>query len=295
MINYETLNDLPEFTDTNERSLIWSGTSVGHARYLVEDWIFGQWLQLMGGYARVLQYGVLDTNHASYSGHLATSNPAGVTLRLASGAAFVLYNLYLNDANIDFALTNPGYYRLVLSRKPAFYASNPQTVRATLKGPQSQGWPLVIRGTGSRGSESQFELPIARAHSTGAAIDQLIDDRRFFRNLTIPFRRGLGGGSYSWGNASGTAIVPTLGAHAQGGVVRPDEGVVEWPYSYGSIVGDDPVVFFQATMDIADAVPTSTKTIPNMSRNLDALYNNSVGDDFLGLLYLVIGPKYSAV
>jgi hypothetical protein len=162
-----------------EISTLWGGKSVGDAQTPVDAYYYFRYHKMSAGFGRIANYGVLDTNHVTYSNHLDISNSSGVVLRMASGVAVVGYHLYLNDANVDHSLTTRGYYRLVLRA-----ASSTQTVRAVILGPSTVDWPTYLQ------TYENYDLPLCRAHSTGATLDILYDDRRFMRNLSLPRRQG---------------------------------------------------------------------------------------------------------
>lgn len=83
------------------------GCGVGDARAIsAEDWHLFNDVLLCAN--RALQ-GVIDiTTYPGYTGLLAATNPAGNTVRIASGLALVVGILYKNSANVDFDVTGPG-------------------------------------------------------------------------------------------------------------------------------------------------------------------------------------------
>jgi len=163
-----------------ELSYWWGGRTVGDAQYIspYNDRYFLHYLTAFARLGMSRVYGVLHTTNASYSGLLAPSNPAGTTLRMASGAALVHRYLYLNDANYDWTCGTQGYYRLVIR---ATLGSS--VARAALLGPVTNGWPQMTRDS------NIHDIAIARVYSDGATLT-VIDDRRFFRNIVMPVHSG---------------------------------------------------------------------------------------------------------
>jgi hypothetical protein len=228
-----------------EISTIWGGKSVGDAQLIVDAYRWYQYHKMMSRMAKLNNYGILDTNHATYAGHLEPTNPAGTTLRLASGIASVYYHLYTNDANIDFSLAYHGYYRLVLRS-----ALKNQTVRAFLLGPSTVDWPTYFQ------TNDVFDLPICRAHSTGAAIDILYDDRRFARNLSIPRRQGDSVAVTDWQDA-GTATLLPQKVMIQFGSALPGSDLL-YGKNMGGTIGNKAMIF---TCPFAYDDPSTTNIV----------------------------------
>lgn len=216
---------------SDELSLIWGGRSVNDAQLApyTTRWFLFYWTCFARlSLSRI--YGVLYTTNSSYSGLLAPTNPAGTTLRMASGAALNVRLLYLNDANIDWSCAAQGYYRLVVRET---FSLN--TVRATLIGPTTQGWPQVTRDSYIN------DITIARVYSTGAALT-LYDDRRFFRNIVMPVHSGEASYWYI-PNATDQRVRGTL---VQCGAFYPQTSPsVDFPRRYP--VSTAPVVIMGAT------------------------------------------------
>lgn len=163
-----------------ESSLIWGGTTIGDAQDYgsVEDDLFMYYLNSMGGNGLPRRYGVLYTNHASYSGCLAPTNPAGTTLRVANGVALGWRYFYRNTANVDFSCSAIGYYHIVLRS----WRSG-QTVRLMRLGHDTRRYPPALR------TNSYNDLSIALVYSNGATLT-ITDTRRFFRNIVFGTHTG---------------------------------------------------------------------------------------------------------
>jgi len=110
-----------------------------------------------------------------YLNDLEVTNPAGVTLRIATGGAIVYGIPYRNTANVDFALTIPVIgttgWRLVLQ---ADWAA--QTVRLVLLQNVDGGlaWPAVTQTAGVR-----WEISLAVGTITTVPVVAVTDDRSY--------------------------------------------------------------------------------------------------------------------
>lgn len=154
----------------SETSLFWGGTTVGDATLApYDDDEFSDVFRDLLCSDRTTQ-GVLF----GLENNLAITNPAGLTIRTASGYAFVDGKLYVNDDNTDVTLNAaPGasvdYYTLVLQKD--FVA---QTVRVALLGPVNGGpTPAVTQTDGTL-----WEIAIAEITQTSGGTITIIDKRQ---------------------------------------------------------------------------------------------------------------------
>lgn len=168
--------DLRPRLTAGQYSMPWGGTSTGDASlapYDDDEWSDMQSLFL--NYDRTAD-GVLATNHISFTGLLAVTNSPTTTLTIATGAAVVDGKLYYNSSTnaITTTLIKPAagltnYYRVVLRKS---WAS--QTVRATLLGPSTGGYPSLVQTDGTT-----WDVPIARHSLTSGGVSTTTDDRQF--------------------------------------------------------------------------------------------------------------------
>src|SRR3990167_3668567 len=86
-----------------EKSFFWDGEAVGDAiysEYSAEE--FAEYMDLFNITDRYTE-GVRYVKHSSYNGVLEPSNPAGVTIQLATGVAIVKGYLYTSDAVVNLS------------------------------------------------------------------------------------------------------------------------------------------------------------------------------------------------
>jgi len=165
-----------------EKSFFWDGEAVGDAiysEYSAEE--FAEYMDLFNITDRYTE-GVRYVKHSSYNGALEPSNPAGVTIQLATGVAIVKGYLYTSDAVVNLSLSAaPGagtdYYTVVLRES---LSSSIQTVRAALLGPVNGGpAPTVTQ------SSSIWEIEIAKVLQSSVGTITIFDTRRFVPNLVL--------------------------------------------------------------------------------------------------------------
>lgn len=256
---------------TDNRSLVWGGIGAGggmtrppywqdgvrtyHAMMLNAMWLREKNISVGNVGSFIPTCSIIPTRHPSYNGLLAPSNPSGTTLRMASGAALVDRFLYLNDSNIDFDCSTPGYYTLVIRAQDGTGGSvpNPKTCLATLIGPQLYTYPPPVSNIFHNGFI--VDIVIAAVYSNGTTL-QITDQRTFFRNLIVTVRKG--GSTDSFGTAGSNVYVcdniniqfGSSYLSSQFTAISFPEGY-DWldPYTYGNT----PVVF---------AVPFGTPTAP---------------------------------
>ncbi len=141
-----------------EISLPWGGIAVGDSGPYTDDQWTDVWRQLFTR-DRTLE-GILP----DYLNELAVSNPAGLTIRIASGGAVVDGKFYRNTANVDFGGAAPGggsnFYTVVVHKDFAA-----QTVRLNMLGPNAVAPPAVTQADGV-----DWEIAIATAEITSGSV-----------------------------------------------------------------------------------------------------------------------------
>ena len=148
-----------------ETRLPWGGIAVGDSGPYTDDQWSDTWRKLLTR-DRTLE-GVLP----DYLNELAVSNPAGVTIRVASGGAAVDGKVYDNTANVDNVGAVPGggsnFYTVVLDKD--FVA---QTVRVSLLGPNVVAPPVVTQADGVT-----WEIALATVEITSGGVVTVTDVR----------------------------------------------------------------------------------------------------------------------
>jgi len=134
----------------------------------------------------------------NYENELAVTNPAGRTIRVATGAAFVNGNLLFNDAQVDFTASIPAgsqrYDRIVacLNESASAYSTSlafPDTLTdyndassiqayacrlVLLQGAEGGGPPSLVQ------TDAHYMVPLAQyIISTAGVISSLTDQRTF--------------------------------------------------------------------------------------------------------------------
>lgn len=108
-----------------------------------------------------------------YLNELAVTNPAGVTIRTASGGALVDGTFFDNTANVDQVVVAPGggsnFYRVVLEKDWAL-----QTVRIALLGPNVAVPDAVTQNDGVT-----WEISLATIEITSGSVVTVTDDRTY--------------------------------------------------------------------------------------------------------------------
>jgi hypothetical protein len=148
-----------------EASIWWGGTVIGdHGTYTDDQ--FSDFICSLMQSDRTTQaplYGLLNS--------LAITNPAGTTIRVASGKAIVDGKGYTNTANVDFSVTAPGagfnYYTVVLRKSWAA-----QTIRLVMLGPSALAYPMVTQTDGTT-----WEVTIAQVRISNASVITITDTR----------------------------------------------------------------------------------------------------------------------
>jgi hypothetical protein len=158
---------------------------------------------------------------------------------MSTGAALVDGFLYTNDANIDFDLSAPGHYRLVLRRVLEL-----RTVVSAIIGPDLGGPPNFTYDP----PLGVVEINLARVYSDGSTLT-IIDDRTFFRNLRATKRQGGHERSY---HTAGTTdyVLDNLTFQVGSFEVTATTGNEEFPESFNTLTGaahgNEPIVFLSA-------------------------------------------------
>jgi hypothetical protein len=155
-----------------ERSLPWADSAVGDGTlspYDNDEWS-DVW-RILFQIDRTAQGPIED-----YENELAVTNPAGTTIRVATGAALVDGKFYETDANVDTVLVAPTVAtridRVVLRK---LWAA--QTVRVViLTGVEGGGVPALTQNEGV-----QWEIPLAQVSITIVPAITITDEREFSR------------------------------------------------------------------------------------------------------------------
>jgi hypothetical protein len=173
-----------------ELSLFWGGTAVGDAGPYDDD-EFSDFIRDLFICDNTVE-GVIPNNLSE----LLVTNPAGLTIRIASGAAIVDGKLYRNTANKDFTAALPvfpdvNYYTIVLRKTWAT-----QEVRLAILGPSVVGYPVETST-----DIVVWEIFLAKLYVTSAAL-VVISDFRVFASVPKPILR-QGSNAIVW-SACGT-------------------------------------------------------------------------------------------
>ena len=152
-------------------SMPWDGRTVGDATIAPYDSDeFSDYIDEMLDYNRAIM-GVVSIAKTGYSGFLEVTNPAGLTIRVATGIAIVDGKLYRNSASVDNTVVAPGagsnYYRVILRK--SFAA---QTVRVALLGPNVVAPPSVTQTDGTT-----WEIGLATVQVTSGSVVTVTDTR----------------------------------------------------------------------------------------------------------------------
>lgn len=150
-----------------ETSFFWGGSTTGDAGAYSDD-NFSDFIASIIHTDRTLD-GILPNT----LNKLATTNPSGTTIRVASGGAFVDGKLYLSTANVDHSVAAPGtgsnYYTIVLRKD--FSA---QTVRQVLLGPSASAYPTVTQSDGAT-----WEILVSKIQITSGSVITITDSRTY--------------------------------------------------------------------------------------------------------------------
>lgn len=148
-----------------ETSLPWGGIAVGDSGPYTDDQWTDVWRKLFTR-DRTLEGVIPD-----YLSELVVTNPAGVTIRVASGGAVVDGKFYQSTANVDFAGVAPGggsnFYTVVLDKDFAA-----QEVRLNMLGPNAVAPPAVTQADGV-----DWEIAIYEIEITSGSVVTITDVR----------------------------------------------------------------------------------------------------------------------
>ena len=234
----------PRFLPTptaGERSMVWTGTSVGdHGPYSADDWTDAWALFFL--YDKATE-GIIPTADSEFSGKLAVTNSPTTTLTMTNGAALVDGNLYwnLSSKTISSGLAGPGsgtnYWRVVLRKN-----RTAQTVRVTLLGPETGGYPALTQS-----ASGYWDLPLYRLAITSAGAATLTDDRAWApgprlrsRSFLVPCTGVMSGTAYL--RADGSFTGGYAGATLYDGVNLIVHSSFYVPSDYGSGLTIKPVL-----------------------------------------------------
>lgn len=151
-----------------ERSYYWADVNVGDGSLSpYDDDEFSDIWRILFQRDRTTQ-GYID----GYLNELEVSNPAGLTIRVATGGGMVDGKVYTSDANVDNAIAAPAvatrYDRVVLRKSWAA-----QTIRvAILTGVEGGGVPALTQNDGVT-----WEIPLATVRITVAPAITITDER----------------------------------------------------------------------------------------------------------------------
>lgn len=289
-----------------QTSYPWGGTTVGDgalAPYTDDEWS-DIWRKVRTT-DRTTQ-GVLP----DYASELAVSNPAGTTIRVASGAAIVDGKFYENDTNADFSVTAPvsgtNYYRVVLRK-----SWSAQTVRLALIGPNTVGAPALTQTDGTT-----WEIALATVSITSTNTVTVTDTRTYvvhnskkplslLSQPVVPITARVGGSASDWNEPGTTVYTVTPGTVKHfigtGSIVIPSgDTAAETTVSFPSSFTDGPIVragvnegvigpnqrgpYAHAyTLELSE----TTEMIVHVSRASDA---STVGSDTVEFWWEAIGP-----
>ena len=184
-----------------ETSFFWSGASIGDHGPYTDDQFSDIYWSLFTTKNDV--QGVI----AGHTNALLVSNPAGNTIRVASGMALVDGKVYSNSTNIDTSLVTPSLgnsrYDLVVLQKDWTL----QTVRMVIvTGIEnvSPGAPGVTQSNGSI-----WEIPLALVFIDDAAAITLTDLREY-AHFSTPLVHRRQGGDADWTTPGSTDYIPAL-------------------------------------------------------------------------------------
>ena len=264
-----------------EKSFVWGGISVGDAPLApYDDDEFSDMLALLLQYDRTVQ-GIVKTAHTSYSSNLEVTNPAGDTIRVGTGAAFVDGKLYTNNAAIDFdfsAYANGTYY---VALRKAFAA---QTVRA-----------VIVSGV-TQTDGSTWEIAIATVVKAGAGSYTITDTRKYLPSTAAPVYKGRQGGDASDWNVYGTTDYVPGNVIIQSGFCAIDiaNGNTDGPYgvTFPKPFSQPPHVFAVPSSSIdPDTAAVMISTVTATTVVIIANRAGSTGDITTGVYWVAIGPE----
>lgn len=148
-----------------ETSLPWGGIAVGDSGPYTDDQWTDVWRKLF------TRDRTLEGVFPDYLSELAVTNPAGLTIRVASGGAVIDGKFYQSTANVDFAGVAPGggsnFYTVVLDKDFAA-----QTVRLNMLGPNVVAPPAVTQADGV-----DWEVAIYTVEITSGSVVTITDVR----------------------------------------------------------------------------------------------------------------------
>jgi hypothetical protein len=217
------------------------------------------------------------------SGNLAPTNPAGTTIRIASGVAIVDGSVYVSTADKDFDASAVEYHTIVL-RKSQSGGTDKTTRLAHLHQPGS--YVALTQDA------TTWEIPIARAISNGAALTTFIDDREFVNN-NVMIRSRKGGNTVDNWSTYGSLHLNTGPTMIQCGATgTPSTALtVEFPKMFGGV----PLVFV-TPFNYAGASPTHSAIIYISSiKTTSFTVNVASTTNIAGYNWFAIGPVYYGI
>jgi len=273
-----------------EMSYAWGGiatgdaqTALGGAPYSDDEWA-DIWSFLLQ-YDRTLQ-GPIDTGRSGYTGDLEVTNPAGTTIRVATGAAIVDGRLYTNDANVDndVDLGGTGYYNVVLRKHEA-----DQEVRIALLGPQV-GVPAVTQ------SAAVWEISIGTFHFDDGTntVSVLTDTRVFAIHPSSWLSDRQGNSADEWVSPGTTDYKPKHVRIQCGAIQLPaiaagnyDDVTVTYPWAYPSY---RPLLYYNIIADDDKDLFTVISATASTGFVI-GVQNDSAGSLTPTIAWMTIGPE----
>jgi len=269
-----------------EQSRHWGGTTVGDAVLAPydddEDWS-DIWRVLFGA-NRAYRAVVPNIDN-----ELLVSNPAGATVRVATGWAVVDGKFYRNTANVDFSVSGVSVYWVVGLRKDW----TARTVRLFIRGTYASSALALSSLVQSDGAT--WEVAIATVLTDGSGnVSAITDQRHFLKMSNIIAERRQGGDPDDWGVAGSTSYPPNLERVVYGvanitGTVGLSSGTfsVTFPFAY---VEGFPLVLLTAHVDKIVVMALST-TLTGFDIYWHTVDGSNTAALSIGVSWLAIGKN----
>lgn len=266
-----------------ESSMMWDCTGVGDATLAPYDQD-----ELAAMFRILMACDPADEGvHPGYLNDLAVTNPAGLTIRVASGAAMVDGTFYRNTANVDTVLVAPGlntrYDRVVLRKSWAA-----KTVRVAITtGVEGAGVPLAL----VQNFGVTWEIALATVAITIVPVITITNERGFLPAGAPAYRR-QGDSPTAWITGIGSLVNYRPGRS----IIQC--GAVQWTgaaHSHGSVLVTFPEAFAEAPIAFVSTqvtVPMATYagTTPTQ---IECGWSDPAGVAIteLNLQWIAIGPR----
>jgi len=225
-----------------------------------------------------------------YGNELLVTNPAGTTIRVATGAGMCDGKFYENTANIDFSIDTPAPGNSRIDRVVLRKTMADQVVKAAIVTGVEGVAPVAPALT--QVSATIYEVMIAEVLITDIPVVTVTDYRRFMRFVTAKVDERQGGSSTEWNTSGTTKYIPgytriELGANTVtiAGGAFTGTVVVTFPQAFGY----HPVVFVSS--DDADYIVQPT-TISETQVTITATHRAaSVGAHTVLVNWIAFGPR----